>query len=108
MGDKIRITAQLIDVESEAHIWSNKYDREAADIFAIVDEVAQSIVESLMSELSVEEVGKFKMLYQPISEAYEYFLKAENIHGEFFATGNNELFLMAEGVSKFAPFDPQF
>jgi len=52
VGDKLRITAQLIDVETEAHIWSDKYDRDASDIFAIIDEVAQSIVGSLMSELS--------------------------------------------------------
>jgi len=96
VGDKLRITAQLIDVETEAHIWSDKYDRDAEDIFAIVDEVAQSIVGSLMSELSVEEVGKFKMLYQPNSEAYEYLLKAENIHIDFSLTRNNELFLMAK------------
>jgi len=80
VGDKLRIIAQLIDVETEAHIWSDKYDRDAEDIFAIIDEVAQNIAGSLMSELSVEEVENIKMAYQPNAEAYEYFMKGEQLH----------------------------
>ena len=80
IGNKLRITAQLIDVESDKHIWSDKYDRDATDIFSIIDEVAQNISSSLMRELSIEEVKNIKMAYQPKAEAYEYFIKAEQMH----------------------------
>ena len=78
IGNQLRITAQLIDVDSEAHIWSDKYDRDAADIFVIIDEVAQNIAGSLINELSAEETANIKTTYQPKAEAYEYFLKAEH------------------------------
>jgi TolB-like protein/Flp pilus assembly protein TadD len=47
-GDRIRLTAQLINVEDGYHIWSNNYDREATDVFAIQDEVASSIAGALV------------------------------------------------------------
>jgi len=87
VGDKLRITAQLIDVETEAHLWSKKFDSDAEDIFAIVDEVAQLIAGSLTSMLSVEEIENIKMAYKPKPGAYEYFLKAENLHNEFAEEG---------------------
>ena len=90
IGDRLRITAQLIDVESEAHIWSDKYDRDAADIFLIIDEVAQNLVGSLLSELSFEEVEEIKMVYQPKAEAYAYFIKAEYIHEEWLINRIND------------------
>jgi len=99
IGDKLRITAQLIDVETDAHLWSVKYDRDAADIFMIVDEVAQSIAKSLRTELSIEDVSQIKMAYRPLPEAYEYFLKAENIHDVFMArrrAGVDSLFIRAK------------
>jgi len=112
VGDRIRITAQLIDVESDKHIWSDRYDRNAADIFAIVDEVAQSIVGSLMSELSVEEVENIKMVYQPNAEAYEYFIKAEHKHINEFSSasfGNNDAFVQAkEMYLKALSIDPDY
>ena len=47
-GDRIRLTAQLINVEDGYHIWSNYYDRKATDLFEIQDEVASSIAEALV------------------------------------------------------------
>ena len=47
-GDQLRLTAQLIDVETGFHVWSKNYDREVTDIFAIQDDVAQSIAAALV------------------------------------------------------------
>ncbi|MGB5487978.1 MAG: tetratricopeptide repeat protein [Lysobacterales bacterium] len=47
-GDRIRLTAQLINVEDGYHIWSNSYDRKLDDVFAIQDEVASAIAEALV------------------------------------------------------------
>jgi len=50
-GDRIRVTAQLIEARSDTHLWSETYDRTLDDIFAIQDEIARHIVESLQLEL---------------------------------------------------------
>jgi len=52
-GDRIRITAQLIEAETDTHLWSENFDRELTDIFAIQDEIANAIVSALMGELGM-------------------------------------------------------
>jgi len=54
-GVRLRITAQLIDTESGYHLWSNTYDREITDIFAIQDEIAANVVDALRVTLLGEE-----------------------------------------------------
>ncbi|MEE8295723.1 MAG: hypothetical protein V3R64_08425 [Sphingomonadales bacterium] len=51
-GNRVRITAQLIEVETDAHLWSETFDREVMDIFAVQDEIAMAIVEALKIEFS--------------------------------------------------------
>ena len=52
-GDRLRITAQLINVVDGYHLWSERYDRQLDDVFAIQDEIAASIVETLKLKLIV-------------------------------------------------------
>ena len=52
-GNRVRITAQLIDTRTDSHLWSATYDREMSDIFAIQDEVARNVVANLEVELAV-------------------------------------------------------
>ncbi|MDX1455740.1 MAG: adenylyl cyclase, partial [Gammaproteobacteria bacterium] len=52
-GERLRITAQLIDVETDRHLWSDTYDRELADVFDIQDEITSAIVESLREPLGI-------------------------------------------------------
>ena len=47
VGNRVRITAQLVEVASDSHLWSETYDRELADIFAVQDDIAQSVVKEL-------------------------------------------------------------
>jgi tetratricopeptide (TPR) repeat protein len=56
-GDRVRITAQLIDVATDTHLWSEAFDRNLDDIFAVQDEIAQEIVDAIQETLSVGEVG---------------------------------------------------
>lgn len=51
-GDRVRITAQLIDGQSDAHLWAERYDRDLVDIFAVQDDVTARIVEALEVKLS--------------------------------------------------------
>src|SRR5262249_36311485 len=54
-GNRLRITAQLINVADGYHLWSQRYDRELEDVFAIQEEIAESIVKALRVMLSDEE-----------------------------------------------------
>lgn len=54
-GDRVRITAQLIDVKTDMHLWSETYDRKLEDIFAIQDEIASHIIEALKVTLALGE-----------------------------------------------------
>jgi len=71
-GNRIRVTAQLIEASSGYHLWSDRYDREMTDAFAIQDEIAQAIVVTLRGKLNMPGVVR----QPPIPAAYEAYLKA--------------------------------
>jgi adenylate cyclase len=71
-GERIRITAQLIEASSDTHMWSQTYDRELKDIFAIQDEIARAMVEQLRLEL-LDSVPKPP---ETDPETYALFLRA--------------------------------
>jgi TolB-like protein/Flp pilus assembly protein TadD len=75
-GSQIRITAQLIDGRTDAHIWSETFDRPWRDIFAIQDEVAAAVVERLKVTL-VDEAGGIE---KTDPEAYELYLQARSVN----------------------------
>ncbi len=59
-GSKVRVNMQLIDAMTEAHIWSDRYDREVADIFALQDDLSMKIVQALQLRLAEAEQSMFK------------------------------------------------
>ena len=74
-GNKVRITGQLIDVETDEHLWADTYDRDLNDIFAIQSDVAKKIAAALEASLTPEEE---KRIYEKPTisvEAYDLFLK---------------------------------
>ena len=75
-GNNLRITAQLIDAESDSHIWSEKYNGTLEDVFDIQEKVSRSIVDSLKLKLTPEEDQQ--IAERPITNihAYECYLKA--------------------------------
>jgi serine/threonine protein kinase/tetratricopeptide (TPR) repeat protein len=81
-GNRIRITAQLINVEDGYHLWSEKYDRDLEDVFAIQDEIASEIAGKLKSEFIMTSslLDKKK---QPDLEAYELYLKGRYHFNKF-------------------------
>lgn len=76
-GNQIRVTAQLIDTRSDSHLWSQTYDRELTDIFAVQDEIAQRIVDELRNRLSsLVDIGQPDGLSQTANvEAYQLYLR---------------------------------
>lgn len=101
-GKRVRITAQLIDARSDRHLWSQTYDRQITDIFAIQDEIANTIVAALRGSLVPKRVVTVRADTDN-QQAYDFYLKAR------------ELFLartdMAESVRLFertVEIDPEF
>src|SRR4029077_13851260 len=54
-GNRIRISAQLIDARTDSHLWAEHYERDLADVFAIQNEIAKSIAEQLQAKISPNE-----------------------------------------------------
>ncbi|NCF63175.1 MAG: adenylyl cyclase, partial [Gammaproteobacteria bacterium] len=75
-GAKVRITAQLIQVEDGFHLWSDTYDRELTDVFAIQDEIATAILEQLKAHLLDGEMLAVVETTRTDSEVYDLYLLA--------------------------------
>ncbi len=102
--NRLRITVQLINVEDGFHLWSEKYDRETDDIFAIQDEIALSVTEKLKISLLDEERANITITRTENKEAYDFYLKGRfywNRRGQGLKKGL-EYFLKA------AELDPEF
>jgi len=85
-GDRVRITAQLIDGHADRHLWSKTYDRELKDVFAVQDEIARSIVTALELSLSpAQEKSMQKRGETPDMDAYDFYLRGRYYveRGEF-------------------------
>ena len=74
-NDRVRITTQLIDAQTDQHLWSETYDRKFADIFAIESDIAMNIANALKSEFSLEEQENLKRSPTESSDAYALYLK---------------------------------
>jgi len=74
-GNQLRITAQLIRVTDGSHIWSERYDREMKDVFAIQDEISQAITDNLKVKLLGEIGAKLSKQHTENIEAYNLLLK---------------------------------
>jgi TolB-like protein/Flp pilus assembly protein TadD len=77
-GNFLRITAQLVNVEDGYRLWSDRFDREMKDIFAIQDEIAESIVEALEVTLSPKERRALQNVATRNVEAYDFYLRGRN------------------------------
>lgn len=75
MGDRLRVSAQLIDAGNGFHFWSDRFDRQVADIFAIQDEITLAIVTQLKIELLSKERLAIQATRQENLQAYNLYLK---------------------------------
>lgn len=75
-GDRVRITAQLIDGKSDRHLWSETYDRELKDVFAVQDEIARNIVDALEINLTPAQQHSIQKTATTVDmEAYDLYLR---------------------------------
>jgi adenylate cyclase len=73
-GDRVRITVQLINARDDNHVWAQKYDRVLDDIFAVQDEVVQSILSALPGHVEAADLEKGKRKSTAQMDAYDYLL----------------------------------
>jgi len=78
-ADRIRITVQLIDASRDQHLWSESYEREMKDIFALQSQVAQAIAEQVHAVVTPEEQGHLSRSRVIDPEVYELYLKGRRI-----------------------------
>jgi serine/threonine protein kinase/Flp pilus assembly protein TadD len=82
-GTTLRVTAQLINTADGYHLWSERYDRQLADVFAIQDEIAESIVRALRVVLSEDEKRAIGTAAPANIEAYDYYLRGRQYFHQF-------------------------
>ena len=82
-GNKLRVTAQLVSAADGYHLWSERYDRQLEDVFAIQDEIAENIVRALRVMLSDEEKHAIEEPPTTDIEAYDYYLRGRQFFHQF-------------------------
>jgi adenylate cyclase len=104
VGNRMRLNAQLIDAKTNHHLWADRYDRELDDIFAVQDELTQSIVTALQVTLTEVEQSRTARQYTSSLEAYDLFLR-----GRSYLRGSKQTHLKAQKLFDQAiALDPDF
>ncbi len=103
-GDTVRITAQLIQVEDGFHVWSDTYDRELTDVFAIQDEIANQILRQLKSRL-LDDATLFVEAQRTTPEVYELYLRAKQ---RIYSRRGSEIRIAVDELDEAIRLDPKY
>ncbi len=104
-GDRLRVTVQLIDTASDAHIWAERYDRKLDDIFAIQDEVTAAIVATLPGRLEAAQHDQLARKKPSSMVAYECVLAAKVLHHRSTREDNIEALKL---IDRAVELDPEY
>ena len=106
-GNKVRITAQLIEANSGYHLWSETYDRGLDDIFAVQDEISAAIGEAMRVELALDGDGAEAPRVAETSNtaAYEAYLKGRHLVNQ---RGRRNLFAARDHLQRSVRLDPEY
>ncbi len=106
-GDRVRITAQLIDAQTGGHVWSERYDRDLKDVFALQDEITRNVMTALSIKLVSGDQARYWAERSPQVklEAYEKYLQAR----WYFYQGTEEGNVAARKLGEeLVPLEPQW
>ena len=104
VGDRVRINAQLIDANTDHHIWAERYDFPLDDVFKVQDEITSTVVTSLRVILTEDEKSRDAIRHTGVIEAYDLFLR-----GRTYLKGTKRSHLKArELFNKAIKLDPEF
>jgi serine/threonine protein kinase/tetratricopeptide (TPR) repeat protein len=104
-GNQLRITGQLIDAQTDEHIWAETYDRELQDVFEVQSDVAQQIANALKAKLSGKEKELVEKKPTENLAAYDYYLKGRDYYGRYHKQDNERAIEMFQKALK---LDPKF
>jgi len=104
-GDRVRITVQLIDVATQEHLWSEAYDRDLEDLFAIQREIAEQLAEELRVQLLPDERTQLDRLPTGNQEAHTLYLRGRHAWNQWTEEG---LEAAAERFLEAASVDPDY
>ena len=82
-GNRLRITAQLVETRTGHSVWAERYDRQMEDVFAIQDEIAQNIAQALRVALSEQEKREIEKVPTANVQAYDYYLRGRQFFHQF-------------------------
>src|SRR5258708_24770283 len=99
-GDRLRITAQLIQVVDQTHLWAQTYDRDVRDVLAIQGDVARAIADEIRLKLTPEQQQRLAAVRRPDSEAFDLYLNGRY----FFHRGEDAI---PRAAQNFPPPIPQ-
>jgi serine/threonine protein kinase/tetratricopeptide (TPR) repeat protein len=105
MGNKLRITAQLINVADGYQLWSERYDREMEDVFAIQDDIAQAIVKALRVILTEGEKKQIEKAHAVDVKAYDFYLRGRQYFHSF---RRKSLIYAREMFNRAIDIDPEY
>jgi serine/threonine protein kinase/Flp pilus assembly protein TadD len=104
-GNRVRITAQLVDASGGFHLWSESYDRELRDIFQIQEEIARNIVRALQVTLSPQERGALEKAPTRHVQAYDYYLRGRSFYYRY---GKRDIEFALQLFTRAIELDPNY
>jgi serine/threonine protein kinase/Flp pilus assembly protein TadD len=105
MGNRLRITAQLVNVADGYQLWSDRYDREMEDVFAIQDEISSAIVKALRVILSDEEKKAIEKPRSVNVQAYDFYLRGRQFFNQL---GRKNLEFAQQMFNRAIQIDPEY
>ncbi len=103
--NRVRVVVQLIDVLTDDHLWTNTYDKELNDIFAVQSDIAQNIASALTAELTDNEISAISESPTINTEAYQYYREGLNHYYSYSFEGYNSAI---EQYNKAIQLDPEY
>ena len=102
-GQQLRINVQLVRASDDFPLWSNRYDRELTDVFAIQDEISRGVVNNLRLKL-----GHGRRRYETSTEAYDLYLHARALEIEFSGNPEHRIPVLEQVIAKDPSFAPAY
>lgn len=93
-GNQVRVTAQLVDAKNGGQVWSDRFDRELQDVFALQDELTRSIVSTLQIKLDGEEAALFGVQATNSIEAHDTLLRGVAAHRKYTEKTTNDAIVL--------------
>jgi serine/threonine-protein kinase len=107
-GDRVRISAQLIEAKTDRHLWAESYERDFIDILTLQNEVARDIARGIQLQISAREEMRLTESRQVHPEAYDLYLKGRYDWGELTEAAHRKAIVSFEKAHQLDPKDPRY